>query len=55
MWKWPSRLLANAIERASGDHSGWSWKNRPAGVDGSPFSFVSRHSCLSPPSTPKSA
>ena len=51
----PSRLLEKAIFRPSGDHAGSIWKKSPAGVDGSPFSFVSRYACLPSASAPKIA
>jgi hypothetical protein len=51
----PSRALEKAIFRPSGDHAGCSWKNRPRGVDGSPFSFVRRLACLPSASAPKIA
>ena len=39
----------------SGDQAGSTWKKSPAGVDGSPFSFVSRYACLPSASAPKIA
>jgi hypothetical protein len=41
-WPTPSRPLTNAIFFPSGDQAGSIWKKSPAGLDGSPFSFVSR-------------
>ena len=55
MWGVPSRPLEKTIFCASGDHAGWTWKNSPAGVDGSPFSFVSRLACLPSAFAPKIA
>ena len=51
----PSRPLEKAIFSPSCDQAGWTWKNSPSGVDGSPFSFVSRKELLPSVSAPKIA